>query len=45
MKTVAIGAGIIDMSIAPEAAGRGADVTFIDKNAPGSRISTITHVG
>jgi Trk K+ transport system NAD-binding subunit len=45
MKTVAIGAGIIDMPIAPEAAARGADVTLIDKNSPGSRISTITHVG
>lgn len=43
MKIAVIGAGIIGVSIAAEAAARGADVTLIDKNAPGSGTSSITY--
>jgi glycine/D-amino acid oxidase-like deaminating enzyme len=43
MKIAIIGAGIIGVSIAAEAAARGADVTLIDKEAPGSGTSSITY--
>jgi glycine/D-amino acid oxidase-like deaminating enzyme len=43
MKIAVIGAGVIGVSIAAEAAARGADVTLIDKNAPGSGTSLITY--
>jgi glycine/D-amino acid oxidase-like deaminating enzyme len=43
MKIAVIGAGIIGVSIAAEAAARGADVTLIDKNAPGSGTSSTTY--
>lgn len=43
MKIAVIGAGIIGVSIAAEAAARGADVTLIDKNAPGSGTSSTSY--
>lgn len=43
MKIAVIGAGIIGVSIAAEAAARGAEVTLIDKNAPGSGTSSTSY--
>jgi glycine/D-amino acid oxidase-like deaminating enzyme len=43
MKIAVIGAGIIGVSIAAEAAARGADVTLIDREAPGSGTSSISY--
>jgi glycine/D-amino acid oxidase-like deaminating enzyme len=43
MKIAVVGAGIIGVSIAVEAAARGADVTLIDKETPGSGSSSITY--
>jgi glycine/D-amino acid oxidase-like deaminating enzyme len=44
MKIAVIGAGIIGVSIAAEAAVRGADVTRIDKNTQGSGLPrSLTH--
>lgn len=40
MKVVVIGAGIIGVSIASELAARGAEVTLIDKDAPGTGTSS-----
>ncbi|MFJ5700213.1 NAD(P)/FAD-dependent oxidoreductase [Arthrobacter sp. NPDC093139] len=43
MKIAVIGAGIIGVSIAAEAAARGADVTLIDKDSPGSGTSSTSY--
>ncbi|MEO8220960.1 MAG: FAD-binding oxidoreductase [Specibacter sp.] len=43
MKIAVIGAGMIGVSIAAEAASRGADVTLIDKNSPGSGTSSLSY--
>jgi glycine/D-amino acid oxidase-like deaminating enzyme len=43
VKIAVIGAGIIGVSIAAEAAARGADVTLIDKEAPGSGTSSTSY--
>ena len=40
MKAVVIGAGIVGASIGYHLAARGADVTLIDKNKPGSGASS-----
>ena len=43
MKITVIGAGMIGVSIAAEAAERGADVTLIDKHSPGSGTSSLSY--
>lgn len=43
MKIAIIGAGMIGVSIAAEAAARGADVTLIDKHSPGSGTSSLSY--
>ncbi len=43
MKIAVIGAGMIGVSIAVEAAARGAEVTLIDKNSPGSGTSSLSY--
>lgn len=43
MKIVVIGAGVIGVSIAAEAAARGVDVTLIDKKLPGSGTSSLSY--
>ena len=43
MKITVIGAGMIGVSIAAEAAARGAEVTLIDKNSPGSGTSSLSY--
>ncbi|MFQ4149869.1 FAD-binding oxidoreductase [Arthrobacter sp. LAPM80] len=43
MKIVVIGAGMLGVSIAAEAAARGADVTLIDKHSPGSGTSSLSY--
>ena len=43
MKIAVIGAGMIGVSIAAEAAARGAEVTLIDKRSPGSGTSSLSY--
>lgn len=43
MKIAVIGAGMIGVSIAAEAASRGAQVTLVDKEAPGSGTSSTSY--
>ncbi|WP_171814383.1 NAD(P)/FAD-dependent oxidoreductase [Arthrobacter dokdonensis] len=43
MKIAVIGAGMIGVSIAAEAAARGAEVTLIDKGFPGSGTSSLSY--
>ncbi|MDQ2743664.1 MAG: FAD-binding oxidoreductase [Chloroflexota bacterium] len=43
MKITVIGAGMIGVSIAAEAAARGVEVTLIDKNSPGSGTSSLSY--
>ncbi|QOT19877.1 FAD-binding oxidoreductase [Paenarthrobacter sp. YJN-5] len=43
MKIAVIGAGMIGVSIAVETAARGAEVTLIDKSAPGSGTSAVSY--
>lgn len=45
MRVVVIGSGVVGLAISVELAERGADVTVLEKNTPGSGTSSTSYAG